>query len=315
MRRKLRWLHYSVGIGAFLLAVFPCGAQEQPASSSSVSVSTVVTVLGPKYTPPRALSKDDILVHEGQARKDILDWVPAQGDRAGLELAIVIDESTRKSLGKQFDDLADFINSLPQSASVGIFYASNGTVSAASQFGPDHEAAANALRLPIGSTQAYSSIYNSVMDLISRWPVSNARREILLLSDGLDRLQGGQNGPNVRSAIEKTQQAGIIIHAIFVSGIGVAGRRQSGAVTGQGNLNALVEGSGGKAFFQGFATPISFQPFLAQLDVVLRNQYFLAWTTQRSKNAKGELRSFKVTTEQRGVEITAAPKIFVPAEK
>src|SRR5579864_5810350 len=124
-------------LGAVLLAGISTSAQQPAVSSSEVPVTTVVTVLGPKFTPPPAISKDDILVREGQSRKDITDWVPAQGDKAGLELAILVDDADRRDIGKQFDDLANFIKSLPKSTSVGIFYANNNTISAASQFGPD----------------------------------------------------------------------------------------------------------------------------------------------------------------------------------
>lgn len=315
MRREFRWLKCPFVMTAILLAVSSTGAQQQPDSSNAVPVSTVVTVLGPKFTPPPAISKDDILLHEGQVRKDVADWVPAQGDKAGLELAILIDESDRKDVGRQFDDLRNFIKSLPKSTSVGIFYATNGSVLSASQFNPDHEAAANAVRMPRGTLEAMSSIFQSIMDLISRWPVTGTRREILVIADGFDRLRHERYSPDVDTTVAKAQEAGVIIHAIFVNAVGFAGRVQTGKNIGQGNLNTLADGTGGKAFFQGFTTPIAFEPFLTQLDLVLRNQYFLGWPTNRAKNAKGELRSFKVTSERHGVEITAAQKIFVPAEK
>lgn len=314
MRTKSCWLICPLLLGAILLAVISSGAQQQPDSSNAVPVTTVVTVLGPKFTPPPAVSKDDILVREGQVRKDITDWVPAQGDKAGLELAILIDDSDRKDVGKQFDDLTNFIKSLPKSTSVGIFYANNNTISAASQFNPDHDAVAKTLRLPQGMGVP-SSIFQSLMAMIAGWPVTGARREILLIADGFDRLRHERYSPDVDTTVQKAQQAGIIIHAIFVSGTGRAGRVQTGKNIGQGNLNTLADGTGGKAFFQGFSTPIAFEPFLTQLDMVLRNQYFLTWMTNRTKNPKGELRSFKVTAERHDAEITAAQKIFVPGEK
>ncbi|MGH9713662.1 MAG: hypothetical protein ACRD5M_10230 [Candidatus Acidiferrales bacterium] len=314
MRRELRWLNSSLVIAALLVTANPCGGQQQPDSSNAAPVTTVVTVLGPKFTPPPAISKDDILVHEGQARKDVLDWFPAQGDKAGLELAILVDDADRKDVGKQFDDLSSFIRSLPKSTSVGVYYASNNTITIASQITPDHDAAAKGLRLPIGSGVG-SSIYQSLMALISGWPVSGARREVLLLADGFDRLRHEVYSPDVQTTVGRAQQAGVIVHAIFVNGTGFYGRARGAVNVAQGNLNTITDGTGGKAFFQGFQTPISFVPFLTQLDLVLRNQYFLTWTTNRSKNAKGELRGFKVSIEQHNVEITAAQKIFVPGEK
>jgi hypothetical protein len=295
-------------LGAILLSAFPAGAAPQ---AGTVPVSTVVTVLGPNFTPPPAVSKDEIVVREGEERKDVIDWVPAQGDKAGLQLAIVVDDSARKNVGRQFEELTKFIKALPNSTSVGIFYAFNSSITVASQFTPDHEAAAKALRLPLGNG-AVTSLYQSLMALIAAWPVSNARREMLVLSDGYDRLRHEWYSPDVDTTVERAQRAGIMFHTIFVSGIGLPGRTQFGKMTGQGSLNKLTDGTGGYGFYQGFATPISFDPFLSQLDLILKNQYFLGWQTNRSKDSKGELRSFKVSIERGGVELKAPPKVFVP---
>jgi hypothetical protein len=315
MRNHCRWFGTCFVTFVLLFTALPPTVQAQGQTSNTAPVSTVVTVLGPKFTPPPAIGKDDVVVREGQTRKDVLNWVPAQGDRAGLELAVVIDDADRRDVAKQWDDLRSFIKALPKSTSVGILYANNGTIEQASPFGPDHDAAANALRIPRGVIGANTSIFNSLMALVEGWPVSGARREILVIADGFDRLRRERFSPDVTKTVEKAQQAGIILHAIFVNAVGRAGRVTGGINIGQGNLNTLTDGTGGQAFFQGFSTPIAFEPFLTQLDLVLRNQYFLAWTTNRSKNSKGELRGFKVSTEQRNVEIKAAEKIFVPAEK
>jgi VWFA-related protein len=327
MRKK--YIFIWLVLGAISLAAFPAGARPQADSTGGVRVSTVVTVLGPKFTPPPAISKDDITVHEGNERRDITNWIPAQGDKAGLELAIVVDDSNRKDVGKQFEDLTNFIKALPKSTSVGIYYARDNTISVASQFSLDHDAVAKTLRLPIGNG-AMMSVYQSLMALIAGWPVSGARREILLLGDGFDRLRRERYSPDVQATVDKAQQAGIIIHAIFINGVEVLRRDQAtqnpnarprnpdrataAKNVGQGNLNTLTDGTGGFAYFQGFATPIALEPFLTQLDLVLKNQYFLGWQTNRSKNAKGELRGFKVSTERSGVEIKAAQKVFVPGE-
>src|SRR5271156_598012 len=170
MRKLFPFLAVFLILAALLGSALPVFAKPQ-AGSSSVPVTTVVTVLGPKYTPPPAISKDDVNVYEGKEKKDVSGWLPAQGDKADLMLAILIDDAGRTELGIQLGDIKAFINELPKSTRVGVFYASNGTVQAASQFTPDHEAAAKALRMPLGYFGAYSSIYLSTMSLISGWPV------------------------------------------------------------------------------------------------------------------------------------------------
>ena len=305
-------MHRAVLPYGFFLALAAILSAAIPGHAQTVSVTTVVTVLGPKFTPPPAISKDDLTVYEGKQKRDINSWVPAQGDKAALELAIVIDDADSSDLGIQFNDITSFIKSLPKTTGVAIFYASNGTVQAASQFNTDHDAVVKALRMPFGRGAAYSSIYLSLMDLISRWPVTGARREILLLSDGIDRFRGDPFSPDVPAAVEKAQKAGIIIHTLFASGVGRFSRNFYRVSLGQSNLAQLADGTGGESFFQGTQTPISFAPFLQQLDTVLKNQFFLTYATERSKKKGGELRGFRVHSEQRNLEISHASRVFVP---
>ncbi|HXZ11885.1 MAG TPA: hypothetical protein VEG64_05795 [Candidatus Sulfotelmatobacter sp.] len=300
---------------AILAAIFLAAATfaARPANSQETApVTTVVTVLGPNYTPPPAIGRDDVAVYEGKEKRDVTGWIPAQGDKAALELAILIDEADRVDLGIQFGDLTAFIKSQPRTTGIGIFYANNGTIQAASQFSPDHDAVAKSLRMPFGTFGAYASIYLSLSDLISRWPVTGARREILLISDGIDRFRGDPFSPDVDSALEHAQKAGVIIHTLYATGVGRAARNSFRVSYGQSNLAKIADGTGGEAFFQGLLTPISFAPFLQQLDMVLKNQYFLTFASERSKKEKGELKTFRVRTEQRNVEISHEDKIFVP---
>jgi hypothetical protein len=150
------------------------------------------------------------------------------------------------------------------------------------------------------------------MDLISKWHPSGARREILVIGDGIDRFRGGPASPDVTLTIERAQKAGIIIHTLYAREGGREGRNLFRVNYGQSNLAQMTDETGGESFFQGLSTPISFGPFLDQLDLILHNQYYLTFTTARSMKKKGELRRFKVTTEQHNVEISAPRAILVP---
>jgi hypothetical protein len=311
MRKSLHSFPRFILLAAILLAGLTIAAR--PANSQeTVQVTTVVTVLGPSFTPPPAIGRDDVSVYEAKEKREVTGWVPAQGDKAALELAILIDESDRTELGLQFGDLTTFIKSQPKTAGIGIFYANNGTIQAASQFSTDHDAVAKTLRMPFGTFGAYASIYLSLSDLISRWPVTGARREVLLISDGIDRFRGDPFSPDVDAALERAQKAGVIIHTLYSSGVGRFSRNTFRVSYGQSNLAKITDGTGGEAFFQGLQTPISFAPFLQQLDMVLKNQYFLTFAAERTKKEKGELKSFRIRTEQRNVEISHEDKIFVP---
>ena len=311
---KSRHIFSSLLVLAVLMAsVFPAHAQNQPTSPNNVSVTTYVTVLGPKYTAPPALSKADVNVDEGKQKREVTNWIPAQGDKAGLLLAIVIDDADTTDVASQLGDLRNFVTAQPKTTNIGVFYASNGAIQTASQFNQDHEAVAKTLRMPLGYTGAYSSIYLSVMNLIKGWPATGARREILLIADGIDRFRGDYPlSPDVDATVDNAQKAGIMIHTLFANGVGRAGRNSFRVSLGQSNLSRISDATGGESFFQGFQTPVSFSPFLQQLDMVLKNQYWLSYATERSKKAKGELRKFRVRTEQKEVELSSADRIFVP---
>jgi hypothetical protein len=309
MRRAFHVITIVAVIAILLATIASVPAQAQ----GNKPVTTFVTVLGPNYTPPPAVSKDDIAVYEGKQKKEVTRWEPAQGDKGALQLAILIDDGTRTELGLQLKDIANFITAQPKNAGVGIFYASNGTIQPASQFSTDHEAVAKTLRLPLGNYGAYSSIYLSTMDLIKRWPPApGSRREILLISDGIDRFRGDPFSPDIQNTYETAQRAGVMIHTLYAAGVGRVTHNSFRVNYGQSNLAEITDKTGGESFFQGLETPIAFAPFLQQLDMILKNQYWLGWNTQATNKSKGELRQFRIKTELKNVEISAPDRAFVP---
>jgi hypothetical protein len=109
------------------------------------------------------------------------------------------------------------------------------------------------------------------------------------------------------------EKAGVIIHTLYCSGVGRAGHNMFRVNYGQSNLAQITDKTGGYSFFQGLQTPIAFAPFLEQLDTILKNQYFLNWNSKRPTKGKGELRSFRIKTELRDIDISSADQVWVPA--
>jgi hypothetical protein len=304
---------WAVAIVLMAAAFFVVGGAPQAQTPATAPVTTVITVLGPKFTAPPAISKDDIGVYEGKEKRDVTGWTPAQGEKALLQLAIVIDDASSSDLGNQLSDIKSFIVGQPKTTGVAVFYANNGGVQAASQFSNDHEAVAKTLRLPLGNFGAYSSIYLSTMSLIKAWPQTpGVRREILLIADGIDRFRGDPFSPDIQSTYVAAEKAGVILHTLYCSGVGRAGHNSFRVSYGQSNLAQITDKTGGYSFFQGLQTPIAFAPFLEQLDTILKNQYFLSWSTKRPTKGKGELRSFRIKTELRDIDISSADQVWVP---
>jgi hypothetical protein len=290
-----------------------CIAQaQQTPPLPSVPVRVTVTVgpkEGAKEAPPEVTKDDVLVIQKKKERLPVTEWVPAKGDKGAMQFAIVIDEGVGPSLGSQFSDIKEFISGLGPEAKIGLFYAQNGTVSVASEFSNDHAAVIKALRLPLGRVAAYSSIYFSLDDLMKRWPATSDRREILLVADGFDYLNGPYSTyPD--NTVEHAQKNGIMIHTIYASEAGRHRRNFFLLNVGQSNLGKLADGTGGESYFQGNYTPIAFQPYLNELTKVLNEQYWLTFLAK--PETKGKLQAVKITTEINGVELSAPEMVFVP---
>jgi hypothetical protein len=170
-----------------------CGVPSLPAqtpASTGIPVHTVVTVESRHGSTTPDVSREDVLVHEGKERDTVTEWIPAHGDSAALEFFILLDDGSNVSLGSQLEDIRQFILAQPASAKVGLAYMQNGIAKIAQNPTSDHEQVAKALRLPLGAPGVNGSPYFSLSDLVKRWPAGAPRREVLMVSDGIDRYYG-----------------------------------------------------------------------------------------------------------------------------
>jgi hypothetical protein len=286
----------------------------ETAPAGAVPVHMVVTVEARRGAEVPDIKPQDVTVRQGKERVQVTDWVPLRGERAGLELFVLLDDaSTPTSLGLQLEDLRQFINSQPETTSIGVGYMRDGTVDIAQNLTTDHVQAAQALRLPLGTVGAMASPYLSIGDLIKRWPENKVRREILVISDGIDRFGGvGPANPYVDTAIEQAQRAGIIIYAIYATGVGHYGHTFWRFYWGQNYLSEMASETGGEAYFLGYENPVSFAPYLEDLTRRLSHQYLLTFLAKPEK--KPSLQRIKLRTEVPDAELVAADRVYVPSE-
>jgi hypothetical protein len=133
----------AVTMAAAVMTVAPSNAQE---AAASMPVRMTVTASVPSDKRMPELSQQDIAVTQGKERLKVTEWVPAKGDRAGLDLFILIDDASNPTLGMHFDDLKTFINAQPSTTAIGVGYMRNATVQIAQNFTTDHAAAATEVR-------------------------------------------------------------------------------------------------------------------------------------------------------------------------
>ena len=286
-------------------------AQKSPAQEP-VPAHMVVTAEAHRGPDVPEIRKEDVIVYQGKERKQVVDWTPLRGERGALQLFILMDDASHANVGSQFEEIKAFISSQAATTAVGVGYMRDGTVDIAQDLTTEHELAARALRLPMGNLGAFASIYLSIEGLIKRWPESPVRREIIVISDGIDYFGGtGPANPYVDSAVERAQKAGIIIYALYATGVGHYGHSFWRMNWGQNYLSELAQETGGEAYFLGYETPVSFGPYLADISQRLNHQYLLVFLAKPGK--KPGLQSVRLKTEVPKVELAAADKVFVPA--
>ncbi|AXC09815.1 hypothetical protein ACPOL_0438 [Acidisarcina polymorpha] len=287
-------------------------------AQSGVQAQTVVTVMPKNGKQPASLTAQQLKATVGDKPAQVSDFVPLRGERSGLQIVILIDSSARSSLSLQFSSLKSFIQKLPEGAQVGVAYMQNGRAAMAQNITPDRALAANSLRLTSGVPGETGSPYFCLSDLVKNWPSGSTpdRREVLMITDGVDLYYGRRYDPNdpyVQSAVTDAQRAGVIVHSIFYRD---TGRFDGGEWTESGAQNYLLQvsdGTGGHAYWQGFGNPVSFDPFLDDLHTRLENQYELGLLA-RPKN-KTELQPLKLKVSASGVKVDAAKMILIPGSE
>jgi hypothetical protein len=286
--------------------------QQSPATGTPVHM--VVTAEARHGADVPVIQKEDVMVYQGRDRVKTTDWIPLQGDHAELELFLLLDDASGSSLGSQLEDLRRFINSQPATTRIGVGYMRNGTVDILQDLTDDHNKAAKSLRLPFGDAGVNASPYFSISDLIKRWPEAPVRREILMVSDGIDRYgPGGASDPYVDQAVEQAQRAGIVIFSIYSPGAGHFGHSFWRINWGQNYLSQLSDETGGESFYLGSEAPVSFSPYLDDLSRRLLHQYLLTFLAKPVK--KAGMQGVKVRTEVSNAELVAADSVYVPASE
>jgi hypothetical protein len=344
----------SIVLGMTLLSAFGFTAQighaQEKASSAGVPVHMVIADEAIREdTEVATLSANNVQVKQGKTALKVTQLVPARGENAALQLFILIDDTcNQQGVGNNLDDVRNFVNAQPPSTVVGIGYMSNATVQILQNFTADHALAAKAIRLPRGNFSAMDSPYLSLISLVKGWPQQKVRREVLMITDGIDRLRGerpsgasqmaspfstqyGGMPPNpggygngglssmptisvdADPASQISQRYGVIVHSIYATGVGRMGRNAWEAQLGQSGIGMICDQTGGEYFALGTQNAVSFKPYLDRLQKILDNQYYLVFDAMPKK--KAGLQRVKVFTEESDFEIAAADNVWVPASE
>jgi hypothetical protein len=186
-------------------------------------------------------------------------------------------------------------------------YLRTGTLLVKQKFTTDLEKAAKALRGPVG----FASIgpYNPYVEVIEALRKFDAqplgRRAVLLVSDGLDISRGVDfSSPtesiDLQRAVSEAQRRSVAIYG-FYAPTQAAASNTFLAANAQSSLLRLSTETGGHAFFQGIGIPVSFDPFIKELDVALDRQAALTFL---STHLKKGFHRIEINSATPGVKIS-----------
>lgn len=307
-RLRTRTLTAVALVGSFIVGARLIAAS--PASPSADAVTVTVTAVGKKDTTPPPVKGEDVQLTLGKERKQVAGWTKA----GKLYLAVLIDDSLDPSAASQWNDLKEFLTAQPESTSELVAYTRNGTTMVAQDFTNDHALAVKALRIPLGNLGAFASPYLSLIDLMKRWPASGDRRSILVVSSGIDYFRGGfgPKSPDLDSTIERAQKGNINIWSIYSPGIGHRSRSSFRVWRAQSDLSQLSDETGAESYYLGAGAPVSFKPYLDEIQTHLGNQYLLTFTDAAGGGKKGKFERARVSTELENVEFMNADQVFLP---
>jgi len=296
---------------AFTAAILLCSLQPIFAQQSpGASVFAVVTVEARHGKEIPEIQRGDVMVYEGRDRDQVTDLLPLVGEHAAVQLFVLIDDASNGALDPQLEDLRKFIRNQPATTLIGVGYMRDGTVQVLENLTTDHQQAAKSIRLPLGQTGVSPSPYFSLVDLIKKWPEAQVRRQVLMVSDGIDRFWGsGPSDPYVDSAIEAAQKADITVYSIYTPGIDHFGHSLWRMNWGQNYLSQLSDETGGELFNYGIA-PVSFLPYLDDLSYRLTHQYLVSFIPKPEK--KPGLRQVRFRTEVPNADLAGPDRVYVP---
>jgi hypothetical protein len=308
------------------------GAQEKAAPASTAQVHVVITdaaLRSDSEMPP--LQKEDLKVKQGKSFLDITQLIAAQGDNSALQLFILIDDTLDpQAVGNNLTDLKEFVQAQPAGTVVGVGYSSNAGIQVAQNFTPDKDLAVKAIRLPRGGLSTMDSPYLSLISLVKGWTPQKVRREVVMISDGVDRLRGERPeptrlGPNfgmtyhsmptisvdADSASEISQRNNVVVFPIYSPGVGRAGRSSWDLQLGLSGLTKIADETGGEVFSLSTSNAVSFKPYLDRLQKLLNNQYYVVFNAVQDR--KDKLVRIKIEkVEGKNSEIFAPDNVWVP---
>jgi hypothetical protein len=308
---------YTAALAAAVLSS-PAIAQKE-----GVPTQALVTVEEKSNPPSDAAS---VKVEVQGKKTPATGWEPLSPSHT--QVAVLIDDGLRESIGRNLSDFRAFFAGLPQGLEVLVGYMQNGTVAVAQPFTADHDQAANAVRLPEGVPGESASPYLCLSDFVKHWPGTGAQisgypgaidrgpngsngkaRVVLMITNGVDPYNGStsplnQDSPYVDAAVTDSQNNGVTVYTLYFTDAGMRG--PSANFSGQDYLQQLTTDTGGRNLFEGMWNSPDLRPFFRDFTASLARTYIATFEAPEGKDGKENLVRLKVSAPGSKLRTTQA---------
>lgn len=300
----------AAGAAAALMLLTACAFAQENSGGQGQAIITLL----PQGNAPSAdsLAQKLTVKVDGKATQ-ITGFRALEGERNPVELVLLIDESARSSFAREFQDISQFVQTLPPNVRMAVAYMQNGRAAFTAPFSTDHNTILRGLHIPPGIAGSNGSPYMCLSDLATHWPSqdSAARREVVMITDGVDEYNPryDPDDPYVQASIHDAVRAHLIVYSIYWRDQGRFSRTMYANNDGQNLLQQVTDTTGGRNYWIGIGNPVSFQPYLEDLTKRLRNQYELSFTAPLK--GKAEIQNLKLKLSVPGTKVDAPQQVYV----
>src|SRR6266550_4109318 len=196
---------------------------------------------------------DYILKEDGELQTILSMRKPSENP---ITLAVLVQDDLVTSISTETRGIANFVRRLPTGSRVMVGYIRTGSLDVRRKFTSDLEKAAAGVRPPLGLASA--SPFNPFVEV----------------SEALRRFDS-------QPAINEAQRRSVAIYSIYAPSAGTGGGLLG--LNGQSCLERLSKETGGVAFFEGTGAPVSFDPFIKEIDASISMQIALSYLSTHPK--------------------------------
>ena len=292
------------GFPCFIAALLAVSANAQDGKPRGVPkpVTVPISIRLRGGAPTEMRFVDFLLREDGDVQQEVSRRTPLDSP---MTLAIIFQDDLVSSASVDMKNMSNFVLKQPGGSRVMIGYIRPGSLEVRKKFTNELDKVAESIRAPQGLASA--GAYNPYVEIIEGLKRFDSqpmgRRAMIVISDGIDVARGADSSSpsqsiDLQRAVTEAQRRAVAVYTIFVPPAAPA--LQSLVLNGQSCLQRLADETGGRAFFQGTAAPVSFDPFLTEIDLLMSRQLAL---TYRSTHPNKGFHKLDIKPLEQDVEI------------